>query len=63
MTTTVASMKDTISLLRRDFPACKICVGGAVLNEEYANSIGADKYCKDAMDTVRYAESLENLLK
>jgi 5-methyltetrahydrofolate--homocysteine methyltransferase len=62
MTTTVASMAETIVLLREKCPACKICVGGAVLNEEYANMIGADKYCKDAMDTVRYAELLEKQL-
>ena len=29
---------------------------GKVLTEEYANKIGADKYAKDAMDAVRYAE-------
>lgn len=59
MTTTVASMEKTIKLLRRDYPACKVCVGGAVLNREYADAIGADKYCNDAMETVRYAQSLE----
>ena len=32
-------------------------VGGAVLNAEYAASIGADFYSKDAMGSVRYAES------
>jgi 5-methyltetrahydrofolate--homocysteine methyltransferase len=60
MTTTVASMQETIELLRKDYPDCKIAVGGAVLNKEYAEMIGADKYCKDAMETVRYAESLED---
>jgi 5-methyltetrahydrofolate--homocysteine methyltransferase len=62
MTTTVASMEKTIKLLREQYPACKICVGGAVLNKEYADQIGADVYCKDAMETVRYAEGLENEL-
>ena len=60
MTTTVVSMERTIKLLRRDCPECKVCVGGAVLNKEYADAIGADEYCKDAMETVRYAERLEN---
>ena len=59
MTTTVVSMRETIELLRRELPSVKICVGGAVLNEEYAKEIGADRYCKDAMATVRYAEELE----
>lgn len=59
MTTTVASMRETIKLLRQDCPWCKVIVGGAVLTEEYAAEIGADGYGKDAMATVRFAESLE----
>ena len=58
MTTTVPAMEETIKLLRRKAPWCKVVVGGAVLTEEYANKIGADKYAKDAMETVRYAESV-----
>ncbi|MDE7087676.1 MAG: homocysteine S-methyltransferase family protein [Clostridia bacterium] len=60
MTTTVRSMKETVELLHNKLPQVKICVGGAVLNAEYARDIGADRYCKDAMDTVRYAEELES---
>lgn len=56
MTTTVPAMEETIKLLRQKAPDCNVIVGGAVLNEEYAASIGADKYAKDAMETVRYAE-------
>ena len=58
MTTTVPSMEATIKLLRKDAPWCKIIVGGAVLNKEYADKIGADKYAKDAMGAVRYAEEI-----
>ena len=50
--------QDTIRLLREKTPWCKVVVGGAVLTQEYADRIGADKYAKDAMETVRYAESL-----
>ncbi len=60
MTTTVPAMEDTIKLLRKEAPWCKVVVGGAVLTEEYANKIGADKYSKDAMETVRYAEEIIN---
>ncbi len=56
MTTTVVNMAKTIRLLKEKLPETKIVVGGAVLTEEYAKSIGADKYAKDAMETVRYAE-------
>ena len=59
MTTTVPAMKETIHLLNKELPDCKTVVGGAVLTEEYAKSIGADKYAKDALETVKYAESIE----
>lgn len=58
MTTTVVSMERTIKLLRRDKPDCKVMVGGAVLNEEYAEMIGADFYGKDAMQSVYYAQKI-----
>jgi len=58
MTTTVAAMEETIKQLRKECPWAKICVGGAVMTQEYADKIGADFYGKDAMDTVRYALEL-----
>ena len=58
MTTTVPSMQETIRLLRDRAPWCKVVVGGAVLTQEYADKIGADKYALDAMATVRYAEQI-----
>lgn len=63
MTTTVPSMEETIRQLKIHAPFCKVVVGGAVLNQEYADAIGADKYAKDAMETVRYAEKIHNSLK
>lgn len=58
MTTTVASMEETIRLLKKEAPECKVMVGGAVLNQEYADMIGADFYGKDAMQSVYYAQRL-----
>jgi 5-methyltetrahydrofolate--homocysteine methyltransferase len=58
MTTTVVSMEDTIKLLRKEKPDCKVMVGGAVLNQDYADMIGADFYGKDAMQSVYYAQDL-----
>lgn len=60
MTTTVPAMEETVRLIKEKAPWCKTLVGGAVLTEEYANKIGADKYAKDAMAGVRYAESVVN---
>ena len=56
MTTTVVSMEDTIKLLHQKKPECKVMVGGAVLNQDYADMIGADFYGKDAMQSVYYAQ-------
>ncbi|MBE6351024.1 MAG: homocysteine methyltransferase, partial [Spirochaetaceae bacterium] len=58
MTTTVPAMEETIKLLRKEKPECKVCVGGAVLTPEYANMIGADFYAKDALETVKYAQKI-----
>lgn len=58
MTTTVVSMEETIKQLRKEVPDCKVMVGGAVLNQEYADMIGADFYGKDAMQSVYYAQKI-----
>ncbi|MBQ5841040.1 MAG: homocysteine S-methyltransferase family protein [Clostridia bacterium] len=63
MTTTVPAMEETIRLMRRRAPDCRIVVGGAVLNKEYAAAIGADRYAADAMETVRYAQEVQALQK
>ncbi len=55
MTTTVPAMAETIAQLRESGSAAKIVVGGAVLTQEYADMVGADRYARDAIDTVRYA--------
>ncbi len=58
MTTTVPAMEETIKLLHKKAPWCKVIVGGAVLTEDYAQKIGADRYAKDAMGAVRYAQEI-----
>ena len=58
MTTTVVNMEATIKALREAKVDCKVMVGGAVLNSEYADKIKADYYCKDAMAAVKVAKSV-----
>ena len=58
MTTTVPAMEETIKLVHAEAPWCKVVVGGAVLTQDYADRIGADKYAKDAMEAVRYADEV-----
>ncbi len=59
MTTTVPAMEETIRQLREKAPEVKIMVGGAVLTQDYADAIGADAYCKDAMASVNFAIQCE----
>ena len=59
MTTTMESMKLTIDEIRSQCPqGVKVMVGGAVLNEEYAQMVGADYYAKDAMESARIASEV-----
>jgi 5-methyltetrahydrofolate--homocysteine methyltransferase len=64
MTTTVKNMKDTISAVKNARPDCKFMVGGAVLNEEYKDFVGADFYARDAVESAKIAEKFfENAVK
>jgi 5-methyltetrahydrofolate--homocysteine methyltransferase len=58
MTTTVHSMEETIVQLREAGLDCKVAVGGAVMTKEYAEKIGADFYCANAVDSVRAAKEV-----
>ncbi len=55
MTTTVRSMEQTIALLHEKAPGVKVMVGGAVLTPEYAATMGAEYYAKDAAESARIA--------
>lgn len=57
MTTTVGAMEETIAELRK-VSDCKVVVGGAVLTEEYAASIGAEHYAPNAVSAVNYVNSV-----
>lgn len=60
LTTSMGAMKDTINLLKesglRD--KVKIIIGGAPVTQNYADSIGADGYAKDAATAVDKAKEL-----
>lgn len=58
MTTTLPSMEATIQALRESGHACKVMVGGAVVSPEYAQSIGADYYAKDAKESADIAKEV-----
>ena len=56
MTTTVKNMEKIIKEIKASCPATTIMVGGAVLNPEYAKTIGADYYGKDAREGASIAK-------
>lgn len=58
MTTTAPYMAETIRQLREAGLSCKVVVGGAVITQDYADSIGADRYAADAMESVHYAQEV-----
>ena len=57
MTTTMVRMADTVELVRSEGLDIPVMIGGAVVTDEYARSIGAH-YAQDAVDAVRLARSL-----
>lgn len=56
MTTTMVRMEDTIRIVRdRNLPI-KVMVGGAAVTQAFADAIGADAYCADAVGAVKAAK-------
>ena len=58
MTTTVGAMEETIEKLRSEGLKCPVMVGGAVMTERYAQMIKADRYVRDAMASVHFAQEV-----
>ena len=58
MTTTMMRMKEVVELTKEKDCSAKIIVGGAAINESFAEEIGADGYGKDAASAVKVVESL-----
>jgi len=61
MTTTMPRMQEVIAGVKERGLSCRVMVGGAVLNQEYADRIGADAYSEDARAAVQSAQKLMNL--
>ncbi|MEN6325669.1 MAG: homocysteine S-methyltransferase family protein [Syntrophomonas sp.] len=58
MTTTMPRMREVIEGVRARGLPCLVMVGGAVLNQDYADQIGADAYSEDARQAVLSAQRL-----
>jgi corrinoid protein of di/trimethylamine methyltransferase len=58
MTTSMMNMEPVIKGLKSKGLSTKVIVGGAPINEDFAQKIGADGYGKDAVSAVRVAKKL-----
>lgn len=58
LTTTMANMKAIAQEIRNEFPDTKIVIGGAPVNEDFKNEIGADGYAPNPQEAVEYLNSL-----
>lgn len=58
MTTTMMEMKEVISHKKQMGCQAKVCIGGAVITQSFAEEIGADGYSRDAADAVRLIQQL-----
>ncbi|EPR37572.1 homocysteine S-methyltransferase [Desulfovibrio sp. X2] len=58
MTTTMVRMEDTVRLVREEGVSARVMIGGAVVTEAFAKSIGADGCSTDAVSAVRLAKEL-----
>jgi len=61
MTTTMVRMQETVDLIAKRGLTAKVMVGGAVLTQEYADSIGAHGYAPDAVGAVKLARELAEM--
>lgn len=59
MTTTVVFMEKTIKAIRAMGSDVPVMCGGAVLTQEVTDNIGGDYYSKDAMESVRICEKIQ----
>ncbi|MCJ7596478.1 MAG: corrinoid protein [Desulfobacterales bacterium] len=59
LTTTMQSMGEVVSLIRkRDLPSLKVIIGGAPVDMTFCRKIGADAYGMDAMDGMKKVREL-----
>ena len=54
LTTTLASMENTVEALKKNFPDTVVCVGGAPVSQDFCNRIHADFYSPDPQGLVEF---------
>jgi 5-methyltetrahydrofolate--homocysteine methyltransferase len=57
LTTTMLNMKEIIAELKKEFPGLIIVIGGAPVNQSFADEINADAYFPDPAGMLHYVDS------
>jgi len=58
LTTTMVNMGEIVASIREQIPGTKILIGGAPVNDEFCQKIGADFYAPDPQKAVEYMNKL-----
>ena len=58
LTTTMTAMKDTVEVIKAIEPTTKIMIGGAPVNQQFCDEIGADFYGYDSTSGRNYARQV-----
>jgi methanogenic corrinoid protein MtbC1 len=58
LTTTMVNMESIVKSVKEKSPETKICIGGAPVNQEFCDKIGADFYSPDPQGAVEYLNLL-----
>ena len=56
LTTTMVNMGTIITIIRQKYPDTKVAVGGAPVNNEFAQTIGANGYGKNPQDLILWLD-------
>jgi methanogenic corrinoid protein MtbC1 len=58
LTTTMVNMQEIVTVIKEKVPDTKILIGGAPVNTDFCNKIGADFYAPDPRGAVEYLDKL-----
>jgi 5-methyltetrahydrofolate--homocysteine methyltransferase len=58
LTTTMVNMNSIVKNIREEHPGQKIVIGGAPLNDDFRQEIGADHYSPDPQGAIDYMNNL-----
>ncbi|WP_372772038.1 B12-binding domain-containing protein [Mangrovibacterium sp.] len=58
LTTTMPNMEKIVKAIKAQDPSKKVCIGGAPVNQEFCDKIGADSYNPDPQGVVEFLNKL-----